>query len=213
MTFEPPPRDKYPVYIVDDDVAVRESLSAVLSAVGFRVETFESGDSFLAEYEPSTRGCLLLDMKMPGLTGLQVQEILTSRSPQLPLVVMSGHGDIATAVSAMKAGATDFIEKPVEPKALIEIIDGTMISFDENQQEDAHKQEATAAVELLTAREREVLVQLVSSSQNKVIARELGISPRTVEVHRARIMSKFQTKSLSLALRIALRAGLDRDEN
>lgn len=209
MNSELPARDKYPVYVVDDDAAVRESLSAILGAVGFQVETFDSGDSFLSTLEPSTQGCLLIDVKMPGLTGLQVQKILASKSSQLLLVVMSGYGDIPSAVSAMKGGAVDFVEKPVDPDTLIEIVDGTMKQFDENQQEDARLREARRTVEKLTARERDVLVQLVTSSQNKVIAQQLGISPRTVEVHRARIMEKLQTKSLSKALRTALLAGLD----
>lgn len=211
MASASPARDKFPVYVVDDDDAVRESLSAILGTAGFQVEIFDSGESFLDGLSPSTRGCLLLDLKMPGLSGLQVQKVLVSKSPQLLIIVLSGYGDITSAVSAMKAGAADFVEKPVEPNALIEIVDSAMLRIDQYQIEGAQTLAARSAVERLTARERDVLTQLVASNQNKVIAQNLGISPRTVEVHRARVMEKLQTKSLSQALRIALLAGLDKD--
>jgi two-component system response regulator FixJ len=196
------------VYIVDDDDAVRDSLQALLDSRGFQVEAFASGDAFLAAQRLSTIGCVVSDIRMPGLDGLQLQLELKARGVTLPLMFITGHGDVPVAVTAMKAGAVDFIEKPFEDETLLGAIDRAIRLSRQSQHRDTEVAETRRRIDELTAREREVLVCLAQGKQNKVIGLELGISPRTVEIHRARVLEKMAARSLSDLVRAALAVGL-----
>jgi two-component system response regulator FixJ len=193
------------VHLVDDDGAIRRSVGFMLKTSGYEVRTYESGVELLKSL-PAAPGCVLLDIRMPGMDGLQVQAELAKRGVSLPVVIMTGHGDVTLAVQAMKAGAVDFIEKPFEKAVLLEAIDH---SFDRLRRATESRDRADAAVTKLnglTAREREVLEGLAKGLPNKTIAFDLGISPRTVEIHRANLMTKLGVRSLSEALRIIFAA-------
>lgn len=199
------------IHVVDDEPAVRRSLSFLLKTNGFATRVYEDGSSFLRDVRTAEPGCILLDIRMPQMDGLAVQEALAERGVTMPVIVMTGHGDISIAVQAMKAGALDFLEKPFENRALFDALERGFRQLDKREARvlDAHAAEVRLAV--LTAREREVLQGLVRGHPNKTIAYDLGISPRTVEIHRANVMSKLAVHSLSEALRIAFTAGLDAD--
>ncbi len=196
-----------PVFVVDDDEAVRESLKALIETEGLSVETYASGREFLDAYDPSRRGCLLLDVRMPDMTGLELQQKLAARPHKLSIIVVTGHGDVPMAVKAMKAGAADFIEKPYSDETILESVTDAIESGAPGAGEGAAVEETVARIALLSRREREVLDQLIIGRQNKMIAYELGISPRTVEIHRSRVMAKMQAKSLPQLVRMALIAG------
>jgi two-component system, LuxR family, response regulator FixJ len=200
-------------YVVDDDAAVRRSLALLLRSVGFAVQAFESGEAFLraaAAFGPGGPpfGCVLLDLRMPGMDGLAVQREMGERGLGLPVVVVTAHGDVPLAVQAMRAGASDFIEKPYGGDAIIQAAEAALARGGEDQARTREAAEAAALVAALTARERDVLSGLLAGRQNKVIARDLGISPRTVEIHRANLMGKLGVRSLSEALRTAIAAGV-----
>lgn len=190
------------VVVVDDDDAVRDSLQILLESAGFTVEAFASPVEFLASPAPAEAGCLLVDVRMPEMDGIQVQETLNAGNSQLPVIVMTGHADVPLAVRAMKAGAVDFVEKPFDDEAIIETVRRAL------QLRPAANPEVAQRIAQLTPREREVLEGLVAGHANKVIAYELDISPRTVEIHRARVMEKMQARSLSQLVRMALEAGI-----
>jgi two-component system, LuxR family, response regulator FixJ len=197
------------VYVVDDDEAVRDSLEILLDAVGHRVRTFASPRALL-ELAPSLGpGCAVLDVRMPEMDGLELQEELNARGVHLPVIVMTGHGDVPIAVRAMKAGALDFLEKPFADEALLHSV---RLALDLSRHRAAGRggiaEEAASRVAQLTDRERQVLDKLVDGLPNKTIAFDLGISPRTVEIHRARVMEKMQAKSLSELVRLAIAAGV-----
>lgn len=196
------------VHIVDDEDAIRRSTGFMLRTAGFAVRTWESGVAFLHAARSVAPGCILLDVRMPEMDGLEVQRALASRGVALPVIVLTGHGDIATAVAAMKNGAVDFVEKPFEKAHLLRALDAGFHRFDRRQEELAGAQEAAVRVAALTPRERDVLDGLARGHPNKTIAYDLGISHRTVEVHRANVMGKLEVHSLSDALRIAFAAGL-----
>ena len=197
------------LYVVDDDEAIRRSLSFMLKTSGFNVKTFVDGVEFLKAAASLEPGCVLLDVRMPEIDGLEVQRELRSRGIMLPVVVMTGHGDVDTAVSAMKAGAVDFIEKPFEKASLMACVDAACQQSASQRGASARRDEAEARLNVLTERESEVLRGLVQGLPNKTIAYDLGISPRTVEIHRANLMQKLGVRSLSEALRIAFQAGLE----
>ena len=195
------------VYLVDDEEAIRRSAGFMLRTSGHRVEAFESGVDFLKVARDLAPGCILLDIRMPGMDGLEVQEALNDRGIALPVVIMTGHGDITIAVRAMKAGAVDFIEKPFEKAVLMGALERAWQRLERSGQRAARAEEAAMRLRILTPRERDVLDGLVEGLPNKTIAYDLGISPRTVEIHRANVMAKLEVKSLSEALRIAFAAG------
>lgn len=201
----------YTVYIVDDDAAVRDSLQVLLDAVGYETQAFSCGPDFLDACDASFKGCVLLDVRMPQMSGLEVQERLRAVRPDLPVIIITGHGDIAMAVGAMKAGALDFVEKPFHEETLLASIESALKQAEQSDRQHAQSADAQRSIERLTPRERDVLEQLVIGRPNKVIAFELGCSPRTVEIHRARIMEKSGAKSLSHLVRLALAAGIDPD--
>jgi two-component system response regulator FixJ len=203
---------EFKLIIVDDDEAVRDSLAMVLESRGYSVMAFASGPEFLSAHQPDWHGCAFVDVRMPGIDGLEVQQQLLSRGSQLAVVIMTAHGDVPIAVKAMKAGALDFLEKPVEPERLLD----ALRLAEESRQQMRPPSSAGADVASirkrhaeLTDREGEVLVRLVKGQSNKVIAYELDISPRTVELHRARVMQKMEARSLSNLVRMALAIGID----
>lgn len=196
------------VYVVDDEAAVRRSTSFMLRTAGHEVECFESGEAFLKVASGLESGCVLLDVRLTGMDGLAVQQEMRNRGIMLPVIIITGHGDIGLAVRAMKAGAVDFIEKPFEKAALLSAISQAQLHNDGREQLHTLAETARAQLNALTPRERDVLAGLVEGQSNKVIAYDLGISPRTVEIHRANLMAKLAVNSLSDALRIAFTARL-----
>ena len=196
------------VHLVDDDDAVRASLAAVLEAAGYRTRRFDSGAAFLDAVQTGACACVVLDVKMPGLDGLEVQRRLRAqRGAAPPVVMITGHGDIPMAVQAMREGAADFLEKPVSGGQLLASVTRAIVG--ERGAGAAERGDIGARLEALTAREREVLEQLVMGRTNKAAARDLGISPRTIEVYRRNVMAKMDAQSLSHLVRMTLLAGLD----
>jgi two-component system response regulator FixJ len=194
------------VHLVDDDEAIRRSVGFMLKTSGFHVRAYESGVELLKTAPELEPGCILLDIRMPGMDGLEVQEALRSRGVTLPVIIMTGHGDVSLAVQAMKAGAVDFIEKPFEKAVLLSAIDQALDRLKRSAASREQTDEALVRLQALTPREREVLDGLAKGLPNKTIAYDLGISPRTVEIHRANLMSKLGARSLSEALRLAFAA-------
>ncbi len=199
--------DNKRVYLVDDDEAIRRSASFMLRSSGYAVKTFATGLEFLEVVDGLKPGCILLDVRMPAIDGLHVQQALRKRGIIHPVVVITGHGDVSVAVGAMKGGAINFIEKPFEKSVLLEAIDDGLARLGQATCDVSCREEAAARLRKLTPRERDVLRGLVLGHPNKTIAFDLGISPRTVEVHRANLMQKLEVTSLSEALRIAFAAG------
>ena len=200
------------IHLVDDDEAIRHSASFMLRHAGFRVKTYIDGVAFLEQVDDAERGCILLDVQMPGMDGLEVQEALNARGVAMPVIVLTGHGDVAVAVRAMKAGAVDFVEKPYAKQTLVDALTRAFERLEARRKEDVLAEEARGLIERLTARERDVLEGLVDGQTNKAIAQYLDISPRTVEIHRANLMEKMDAPSLSTVLRIAFAAGFGRSE-
>lgn len=196
------------IHLVDDDEAIRHSASFMLRHAGFRVKTYVDGVAFLEQVEEAEKGCILLDVQMPRMDGLQVQEALNERGVAMPVIVLTGHGDVAVAVRAMKAGAVDFVEKPYAKQTLLDALTRAFERLEARRKEEVLADEARGLIEHLTAREREVLNGLVSGQTNKEIAISLDISPRTVEIHRANVMEKMGASNLSTVLRIAFAAGI-----
>jgi RNA polymerase sigma factor (sigma-70 family) len=195
---------KSTVFIVDDDEAVRDSLSWLMQSVGLSTETFPSADAFLQGFGEDRPGCLLLDIRMPGISGLELQSLLRERGFRLPLVVISGHADVPMAVRALKAGAFDFIEKPFNDQLLLDTVQRA-IEHDRQQRESHARVDVwRRRLDTLTPREREVLQLVVGGASNKQISSELGVSMKTVEAHRARVMDKLQADSLSELVRMTL---------
>lgn len=195
-----------PVYVVDDDPAIRRSVGFMLKTSGYRVDAYESGAELLKRSAELDQGCILLDIRMPGMDGLDVQQALQERGVSLPVIIMTGHGDVTLAVRAMKAGAVDFIEKPFEKDALLASLNQGFARLSRKAATDNRKRDAEVRMRALTPRERDVFDGLAQGLPNKTIAYDLGISPRTVEIHRANLMTKLEVQSLSAALRIAFAA-------
>ena len=195
------------IHVVDDDAPVRAALAAVLEAAGYRTSQFDSGAAFLEAVHTGAGACVVLDVKMPGLDGLEVQRLLHARGVALPVVMITGHGNIPMAVQAMREGAADFLEKPVSGGQLLASVARAIAG--ERGAGAAERSDIGARLEALTAREREVLEQLVMGRTNKAAARDLGISPRTIEVYRRNVMAKMDAQSLSHLVRMTLLAGLD----
>ncbi len=200
--------DKPTIFVVDDDDAVRDSLTALIEAAGFAAQAYPSAEAFLDAGQPERGACLVTDVRMPGMSGLALHEQLAARGAGLAVIVMTGHGDVAMAVRAMKAGAVDFLEKPFAPEALIESVRRALALGRARQDAGTQSAEARARILRLTPREREVLQHLVAGRPNKVIAHQMRISPRTVEIHRAKVMDKMEARSLSELVRLALAGGV-----
>ena len=185
------------IFVVDDDEAVRQSLALLIRSMGLEAEVFESAAAFLEAYDAPRSGCLLLDIRMPGMSGLELQEELQRRAIDLPVIFITGHGDVAMAVRAMKSGAVDFIEKPFNDQQLLDRINQSLELDRQARNARAERSSLAARIELLSPREREVMGRIVAGQANKVIAIELGLSERTVEIHRAKVMTKTGARSLA----------------
>lgn len=196
------------VYIVDDDAAVRDSMEALLSTADMEAQSFASGQEFLDGWYPARRGCLVLDMRMPGMSGIELLELLIMRGINIPVVMMTAHGDVKMAVRAMKLGAVDFIEKPFNDYVMIESIWNALKKEEHERNGEFQVNDYLEKVAQLTVREREVFDHLVQGESNKVIASKLNISPRTVEIHRARVMEKLEVKNQAKLVKMAILSGL-----
>lgn len=195
---------RHTVFVVDDDPAVRESLRLLLAESGLAVEVFASADEFLRAYRPGRRGCLLLDVRMPGMNGLDLQAHLRTRRIPVPVVIITGHADIPMAIKAMKAGAVDFIEKPFDDEKLLAGIRAALRRDDEDPSNVAERRKVLAGLRQLTPREREVFDLVIEGLSNRQIADELGITQKTVEVHRAHVMRKMHAQTLANLVRMAM---------
>jgi len=197
------------VFIVDDDDSVLKAISRLLGAAGYRVSAFNSAHKFLESYEPSARGCVLLDITMPGLNGIELQEALLAKDCALPIIFLTGCGDVPTSVRAMKHGAIDFLTKPVDDQALVRAVSQAL----KVEAVDREKQNEIAVLRerlsTLTPREHEVLAHVIAGRLNKQIAGSLGTTEKTVKVHRARVMEKMQANSIAELVRLSSRAGVN----
>jgi two-component system response regulator FixJ len=203
------PRGK--VYVIDDDEAMRDSLQFLLGSADFEVTPFESAQAFLDKLGSLDFGCVVSDVRMPGIDGIELLGRLKSLQCRFPVVIMTGHGDVPLAVEAMKLGAVDFLEKPFDDELLITMVDTCLKRAEPEVKQEAVTREIAERVATLSPRERQVMDGLVAGLSNKAIAREYDISPRTIEVYRANVMTKMQAGSLSELVRLAMRAGALKD--
>jgi two-component system, LuxR family, response regulator FixJ len=202
------PRDPQPiVFVVDDDRAMRDSLRWLLESIGLSVRTYATATEFLDDHDPAQPGCLVLDVRMPGMSGLDLQTELAQRGAELPTIVVTGHAEVAMAVRAVKAGAIDFIEKPFSDQLLLDRVRQALEIDRQSREIRMRREEARRRLASLSAREREVLGLVAAGKANKEIAAALGLSPKTVEVHRAHVMAKMAVDSLAELIRVALLAG------
>lgn len=192
------------VFVVDDDDAVRDSISWLISSVDLKVQAYASAGDFLAQCRPGQAGCLITDIRMPELSGLDLQDELNRRGCDIPVIVITGHGDVQTAVRAMKAGAFDFIEKPFNDQLLLDLVNRAVASSVESLREQIEQAEVKTRIGSLTPREKQVLDLISIGDSNKAIAHGLDISEKTVEAHRARVMSKMQAKSLAALVKMVI---------
>jgi len=190
------------VFIVDDDASVRDALSLLLSLRGHGTASFASAEDFLAALQPGWRGCAVIDIRMPGMSGLELQQALNERAPEIPVIVITAHGDVATARQAFLAAAVDFVEKPFDGDQLVAAVERALAGRSVPDSPQAAQTSAQSPFSLLSAREREVMRLLIEGLHNRRIAKELGISPRTVEVHKARVMDKLAVKNVVELVRL-----------
>jgi two-component system response regulator FixJ len=196
------------VHVIDDDEAVRDSLQFLLASAKLQVATYDSATSFLAALPAIKGGCVVTDVRMPQMSGIELLRKLKASGSELPVIVMTGHGDISLAVEAMKEGAADFLEKPYDDGALIKAVQAALDRYTRDARREAEKAQIRERLALLSQREREVLEGLIAGHANKIIAADLKISPRTVEIYRAHVMTKMAADSLSDLVRMSLIAGL-----
>lgn len=199
------------VYVINDDEAMRDSLSFLLDSAGYGVALFDNAQSFLDALPGLAFGCIVSDIRMPGLDGIELLKLLKDQNSPFPILMMTGHGDVPLAVEAMKLGAVDFLEKPFEDDRLTAMIETAIRQAEPAAKSEAVAQDIAARVASLSPRERQVMEGLVAGLSNKLIAREYDISPRTIEVYRANVMTKMQANSLSELVRMAMRAGMLKD--
>ena len=195
---------KATVFVVDDDQAMRNSLKWLIESVGVSVESYASADEFLAHYQPGRAGCLILDVRMPGMSGLELLEHLARENMHIPAVIITGHGDVPMAVRAMKSGAVDFIEKPFNDEALLDAIRRAIAYEEEQRSQYSEHRQIQERLAHLTPREHEVMEMVCDGKSNKEIANILGVSAKTIEAHRARVMEKMQAGSLAELVRMSL---------
>ena len=201
------PREPEPiVFVVDDDRAMRDSLRWLLESIGLSVRTYATAADFLSDHDPAQPGCLVLDVRMPGMSGLDLQTELAKRGSELPTIVVTGHAEVAMAVRAVKAGALDFIEKPFSDQLLLDRVRQALEIDRQSREVRVRREDARRRLASLSAREREVLTLVAAGKANKEIAAALGLSPKTVEVHRAHVMSKMAVDSLAELIRVAILA-------
>jgi two-component system, LuxR family, response regulator FixJ len=199
------------VHVIDDDEAVRQSLEFLLASAELQVRTYESAKAFLARMGEIESGCVITDVRMPGMTGIQLLQHLKETQAALPVIVITGHGDVPLAVEAIRSGAVDFLEKPFDDEALLTAVQAAMKWKDADDGREAERRKFAQRIMALSGRERQVLDALVAGHPNKIIAFDLGISPRTVEIYRANLMTKMQASSLSELVRMAMLAGSEVD--
>ncbi len=203
--------DRGKVYVIDDDEAMRDSLNFLLDSADFKVMLFESAVKFLDALPGLDFGCVVSDVRMPGLDGIELLKRMKADHSTFPIVIMTGHGDVPLAVEAMKLGAVDFLEKPFEDDRLIGMIETAIRQAEPTAKSEAVAHDIAARIATLSPRERQVMDGLIAGLSNKLIARDYDISPRTIEVYRANVMTKMQANSLSELVRLAMRAGLLND--
>ncbi len=203
--------DRGRVYVIDDDEAMRDSLNFLLDSANYKVTLFETALAFLDALPGLEFGCVVSDVRMPGLDGIELLKRMKADHSRFPIVIMTGHGDVPLAVEAMKLGAVDFLEKPFEDDRLVAMIETAINQAEPAARSEALTQEIAARIASLSPRERQVMDGLVAGLSNKLIARDYDISPRTIEVYRANVMTKMQANSLSELVRLAMRAGLLND--
>jgi FixJ family two-component response regulator len=194
------------VFVVDDDDAVRDALSMLIRSVGLRVKTFPDARAFLESHQPDRPGCLVLDVRMPGMSGLELQERLNGMRSALPIIFITGHGDVPIAVSAMRGGAVNFLQKPFDDQELLDSVHNSLEQNANMLRRLADREAIVTALRSLTAREREVLDRIVDGAPNKAVAYDLDLSERTVEIHRARAMKKMGAESLAELVQMVMRA-------
>ena len=197
------------VFVVDDDQAMRNSLKWLIESVGMKVETYSTADEFIQNYYPGRAGCLLLDVRMPGMSGLELQEHFIKHQINIPIIIITGHGDVPMAVRAMKSGAIDFIEKPFNDELLLESIRNALNMDVEQRAAQAERAEIATRLANLTPREHEVMEMVTAGKANKEIAQTLGVSAKTVEAHRSRVMEKMQADSLAELVKMAVAANIE----
>jgi FixJ family two-component response regulator len=207
MTLPKDSKRKPVIYIVDDDDGMRRALTVLITTIGYQAVAFAKPTEFLAKYDPGQPGCLVLDVRMPEMSGLEVQQHLNKAGSMLPVILVSGHGDIPMAVQAMKDGAFDFLQKPFRDQELIDRINGALKLDAQNRESVDRLADLKAREQSLTPREREVLVLVVDGKANKVIAIDLGLSERTVEIHRANVMEKMGARSVAHLVKMHLMLG------
>jgi len=203
--------DKGKVYVIDDDEAMRDSLNFLLESADFNVTLFENAVDFLEALPKLDFGCVISDVRMPGLDGVELLKRMKANHSRFPIVIMTGHGDIPLAVEVMKLGAVDFLEKPFEDDRLVGMIESALRQAEPGVKSEAIAHDIAARVATLSPRERQVMEGLIAGLSNKLIARDYDISPRTIEVYRANVMTKMQANSLSELVRLAMRAGMLKD--
>jgi two-component system response regulator FixJ len=196
------------VHIVDDDDAVRKSLQLLFKTVDIEATAYESGDVFLEQFDDAVEGCILLDIRMPGMSGLEVQKQLQDRGNSMPIIFITGHGDVPMAVEAMQSGAFDFIQKPFRDQDLMDRVSQALSQSEQQREASEQKEEVGQRYESLTPREKEVMGCVVKGQANKVIAMDRDVSQRTVEIHRARVMEKMQARSLADLVRMSIQIEL-----
>jgi len=201
------------VFVVDDDQAMRNSLKWLIESVGMKVETYSTADEFIQNYYPGRAGCLLLDVRMPGMSGLELQEHFIKHQINIPIIIITGHGDVPMAVRAMKSGAVDFIEKPFNDELLLESIRNALSMDVEQRAAQAERAEIATRLANLTPREHEVMEMVTAGKANKEIAQTLGVSAKTVEAHRSRVMEKMQADSLADLVKMAVAANIEIGKN
>jgi FixJ family two-component response regulator len=197
------------VHVVDDDDATRKATARLLTAEGFSVRTYANGDELLADLQPAAPGCIILDVRMPGRSGLDIQTALAQREEQLPIIFATGHAEVPDTVRAIRRGAVDFLTKPIEPSVLLEAVARALAQNADDRAVRARRNELVARYERLTDREREVLAHLISGQLNKQVAADLNITERTIKLHRARILEKLEIDSMAALARFAVDVGIE----
>lgn len=196
------------VFIIDDDAAVRDSLADLMDSVGLTVQTYATAIDFLADYSAELLGCLVVDIRMPGMSGLELQQELNRREAMLPIILITAHGDVSMAVQAMREGALDFIQKPFRDQELLDRVNQALKSCDKRHNSERQAQSVKKHIHNLTPREHQVMLMIIEGKANKVIAIDLGLSQRTIEVHRANVMQKLEARSLADLVRIVTQTGM-----
>ena len=194
------------IHVIDDDEAVRDSLRMLLTSVGHEVSVYESGSDFLEQLTTTLSGCILLDIRMPGMSGLELQQVLVEKHCLMPIIFITGHGDVPMAVQAIQRGAFDFLQKPFREQDLLDKIQDALTLAKANQTAEINKLQIQQRIDSLTEREREVMNLVIEGKANKVIAIDLGLSQRTIEIHRSRVMEKMHAKSVAQLVKLALAA-------